>query len=218
MARDKLRAALADLAKYQEPTEGVSHNLFNILGDPATTAFRHRTLAIVATSYLENVLRKAITAYLHAEIGELGQRRIFEDEQAPLRDFSSRIRMARGLGIIDDAVEKDLNFLRAIRNSFAHSVEEVTFDTKAVVDAFNALNVVGNETYKRIVAVESERPLGRPEAFAVMASIFHWRLLDHKPLWAKKTLAELIAAELLEIDEAPITPEPTASPSPSPDR
>jgi hypothetical protein len=214
MARDKLRAALAELTKYREPTEGISHELFKIITDSTTAAFRHRTLAIVATSYLESALRKAITAYLHTTVD---QKRIFEDELAPLRDFSARIRMARGLGVIDDDFERDLNWLRVVRNSFAHSVEDVTFDTAAVVDAFSALNIIKSETYLRIIGADSDKPLGRPESFVVVASILQWRLLDHRPPWnKKKTLLELIADQL--ITDGPTKAEPTAEPPPSHDR
>ncbi len=189
MAKNRLREELHKLTKYRVADDTVSSALFGLLEDKATEGAKDRTIAVVATTYLENVLRKAITAHLHVAVDE---KRIFEDDLAPLRDFSARIRMARGLGIVNDETEQDLNRLRSIRNVFAHSVENITFSTEAIAKNYATLNVVESQTYKDIAAFS----FSPASMFVVAVTIIYWRLVDHKPHWAKKTLAELIADKL----------------------
>ena len=54
------------------------------------------------------------------------------DGYAPLATFFARIRVAFALGLIDAQTEKDLDYIRKIRNVFAHSKEPISFDESPV--------------------------------------------------------------------------------------
>lgn len=60
---------------------------------------------------------------------------MFEDDGAPLRDFGSKIRLSYALGIIGAKAKADLDLIRHIRNTFAHSRAELTFELPEVADA-----------------------------------------------------------------------------------
>ena len=52
----------------------------------------------------------------------------------PFGTFSSRINIAHALGHISETTYNDLNIVRGIRNDFAHSRQEISFETQSVKD------------------------------------------------------------------------------------
>ena len=138
-------------------------------------------MAVVGTTFLENALRKAIREHLDADIDAAGEMRIFEEDLAPLNTFDSRIRMARGLGIINQETEQDLNWLKAIRNSFAHSLEDITFETKAIAEAFAALHLQKSSIFQKLVLTRDGK--GKMEAarqFLIAVTLLYWDTSGHK--------------------------------------
>jgi DNA-binding MltR family transcriptional regulator len=55
------------------------------------------------------------------------------DNNGPLNSFSSKIAMGYALGIYDQRMRSDLNIVRNIRNTFAHSKKSIQFDHPAVL-------------------------------------------------------------------------------------
>ena len=53
------------------------------------------------------------------------------DSERPLASFSAKISIAHRLGLIDDEIERSLQLIRRIRNSFAHSIETETLSESA---------------------------------------------------------------------------------------
>jgi DNA-binding MltR family transcriptional regulator len=56
---------------------------------------------------------------------------------APIGQFSSKIHLCHALGLIEDDEYKQLEGLRKIRNKFAHSFENIDFDTQQIKDLIN---------------------------------------------------------------------------------
>lgn len=63
------------------------------------------------------------------------QYEVFRSEAATLRDFYAKIQIAYASGIIGKSACSDLNLIRKIRNTFAHSHIDLSFDTPEIADA-----------------------------------------------------------------------------------
>lgn len=99
-----------------------------------------RSVAIVATSIIETVLQRGILAVLKEQDRKITDR-LFGLE-GPARDFSSKIMLARAIGLIDDNVEAELHLMRHIRNAFAHAIVPVSFETpeiEALMEEFTSM-------------------------------------------------------------------------------
>ena len=56
---------------------------------------------------------------------------------APLRSFEAKIRIGYGMGLFRDQTKNNLEYIKGVRNAFAHSIIPITFETpevKAVCD------------------------------------------------------------------------------------
>lgn len=76
-----------------------------------------RGCVLVWASMLDEMLRRAIKAFL---VDDPKKTKDFLQNNGPLSSFSSRISAAYLLGLINDAEAKSLNWVRGIRNEFAH--------------------------------------------------------------------------------------------------
>jgi len=94
-----------------------------------------RAMAILAGSYLDHLLRRLITLALNLqEIPEAATKFLFEGPNAGLATFSSRIEMARRLGLFDKGEIRDLTLIRKVRNEFAHEFIGISFETGSVAN------------------------------------------------------------------------------------
>jgi len=84
--------------------------------------------AINVQGYAEDFLRELLEKHMVKDtaVGDLF------DGFGPLATFAARIKVAFALGLIDAQMEKDLNYIRKIRNEFAHSKEPISFDKSPV--------------------------------------------------------------------------------------
>lgn len=72
------------------------------------------------------------------------------DDRGPLRSFQSKITTGYAFGIYDDTVQHDLNVIRTIRNTFAHSKKLLDFDDALIIQ----------ELLKaRVLTADDKRPL-----------------------------------------------------------
>ncbi len=149
------------------------------LGEQANS----RTAAIFGGAYLEHALMHAITAHLHTDPDMPGFDFLFNADEAPLRDFSARIKMAKALGIMGIKDYRDLESIRAIRNLFAHSKALIDFSTPEVIKLCDRLSVVQdleladmgielNPSSKGVVLILA--PTRR--AFAAAVAALYWKL------------------------------------------
>ncbi|WP_407471112.1 hypothetical protein [Xanthomonas campestris] len=109
-----------------------------------------RAVAIVGAAWVEEALFDSISSFLQPH--EKSHKRLFGGN-SPLGNFSSKIDLARLLGIISDIILADLHRIREIRNEFAHNIAHktdntrLTFSTQHVADKCLALRCVAHEAY-----------------------------------------------------------------------
>lgn len=106
-----------------------------------------RGAAIIGAAWVEEELKAAIEAAV--ETDKKAWDRLFR-RGGPLDSFSTKIDLARLLGVISPVVASDLHIIREIRNEFAHSVLDLnssplSFDIGRIKDKCLALNVVKHE-------------------------------------------------------------------------
>ena len=106
-----------------------------------------RGCCLMAASYLEYQLEIVIKKLL---VNNLTTYEKLFDFNGPLGTFSSKIEMAYSLGLIGPKVRQDLNFLRKIRNSFAHEHKLLSFSDKPMCDIaehfyYNSLTKIKGE-------------------------------------------------------------------------
>jgi hypothetical protein len=69
--------------------------------------------------------------------------------------FASRIRAARTLNLIGTETFENLEVIREVRNTFAHAMSAIQFDTPEVTNACNRLII--SENYRHFVRAETQR-------------------------------------------------------------
>lgn len=106
-----------------------------------------RAATLTVVSLLEGALQKFLITKLTIPEKE-GPSDLF-GSGAPLRDFSSKIKMGFALGLYGPQTKADLDAIREVRNAFAHTMEPIDFDTPEVVNVCN-----------RIVILDLSDPLG----------------------------------------------------------
>lgn len=96
-----------------------------------------RGVALVATSFLDKLLRDILGAFLieNKSAGDL-----LSGFNAPFGSLSTRIAGCLALGLISDREAEQCDTLRKVRNRFAHEVE-VNFNTESVRALCNNLIV-----------------------------------------------------------------------------
>jgi DNA-binding MltR family transcriptional regulator len=113
-----------------------------------------RAAALIAQAYMEQRLLNAIKAPLENE--DDIQQGLFRPS-GPLGSFSSRIDLARLLGIIEPRIHKTLHVIREIRNEFAHKPQPRDFNFPRIKDLcanidvsldIRAHNRTTDETYR----------------------------------------------------------------------
>ena len=112
-------------------------------GDPKEGhTFNDRAIALTVTALLEQFLETAISS--HLEIDENEARKLFDDDaDGPLSTFSRKIAMGYALGVYDSHMKSDLNFIRQIRNAFAHAKVHLDFATPEI-SAYNRPHQLGS--------------------------------------------------------------------------
>jgi len=87
-----------------------------------------RASAVLAGSFIENFLAKYLRSFMtdDPEIEDLF------DGFGPFADFNKRIECAYAFGLIQKHHRSDLNFIKKIRNYFAHHPLEAGFDKSPV--------------------------------------------------------------------------------------
>lgn len=107
-----------------------------------------RGCALMAAAYLEVSLEKLIKKYL-VQDSKLHKAIFSSKGNGILSSFSSKIDIAFLLGLITSEVKRDLDLLRRIRNDFAHSPAQLTFESQSIKNRCEQLlndgvNPVGN--------------------------------------------------------------------------
>lgn len=106
-----------------------------------------RAAAIVSGGILEEILQRMITSFMlpHPNVAK----NIF-DGVAPISTFAAKIELSYHLGLINIKEYEDLNLIKKIRNQFAHSIKEITFDTDSIKDRCLQLNTLNKSNPPKI--------------------------------------------------------------------
>lgn len=101
--------------------ENPLHSLLITLGESS-----HAAYALVSASWLEDDLVARIAQRMPGISNRLRDR-LFDSKYAPLSSFAAKIDLAFALGLISQAMCRDLHVVREIRNAFAHARERKHF-------------------------------------------------------------------------------------------
>lgn len=98
--------------------------------DPATHVAQlksesDRSSIILCAAGVEDFLTAELENHM-TNLNTEERQRIF-DFQGPLGTFSSKIRIAQGIGLIDRQLRKDIELVKSMRNAAAHCVDPVNF-------------------------------------------------------------------------------------------
>lgn len=103
---------------------------------------------------------------------------LFDNANAPLANFSSRIEMVYRLGLITHRFARDLHLVRKIRNSFAHDVSGCHFSDMLVRNRVAALEQ-SMEVNIAELATKLDRRNPR-EMFSYLCGFMLWQLHELK--------------------------------------
>lgn len=110
----------ADEIAFRQETFGQLNRLIGLARDQ-----HGRVLALSIASFTEECLGRLVKAYLsNAKVVD----ELLDGFNAPLGTFAARIKMSYALGLLTDSQFKDLELIRKIRNEFAHTWDEISFD------------------------------------------------------------------------------------------
>lgn len=90
-----------------------------------------RAYAIIITSYIDDLLSKVIKTRLVVPVSENDE--LF-NQHGPLYNFGAKLAVAYRMGLISEELRFTLNILRKIRDNFAHTHTELSFEDSRVRD------------------------------------------------------------------------------------
>jgi len=90
-----------------------------------------RGVVLISAELINNCLTSLFEKYLilNKDLRE----GILENSLAPLHTFSNKIKMAYSLGLIDKEQYKNLEYVRKIRNKFAHRIFDASFEDDKII-------------------------------------------------------------------------------------
>jgi mannitol operon repressor len=100
-----------------------------------------RGMALIATSFIDELLRRTIAAFL---LEGTSTSSLLDGFNAPLGSFSTRIAAAAAMGLISEREAKEADRLRKIRNVFAHHVH-VSFEDQSINDICQNLDLAAKD-------------------------------------------------------------------------
>ncbi len=107
-----------------------------------------RGAAILAATFLEGALEYAVSRALPNSAANYSK--LFESE-GPLNSFDSKFLLADSLGILGPLTKKNLEIIKHVRNTFAHTAIPIDFSTKEIADACIVLELLPNPKPMRVI-------------------------------------------------------------------
>lgn len=112
-----------------------------------------RAVAVVCASILDHQLEGILSAFMIEEKEKTIDKDLFRGNTA-LSTFSSKIKMCYYLGLITEDEYKNIEWMRSIRNEFAHQLMNVSFDNNQSIKAkCNNLYIPKNRYVPEIMPV-----------------------------------------------------------------
>ena len=90
-----------------------------------------RGVVLISAELINNCLTSLFEKYLI--LNKDLRKDILEYSLAPLHTFSNKIKMAYSLGLIDKEKYKSLDYIRKIRNKFAHRIFDASFEDTEII-------------------------------------------------------------------------------------
>jgi hypothetical protein len=112
--------------KFEDEVFGNMNRLMSLTNDEDD-----RGLALSMAAFSENCLGRLLIAYMCDEKASFD---LVEGFNAPLGTFSSRIKAGAALGLLSKNQQADLDLARKVRNEFAHSWEDCSFEKQNIKD------------------------------------------------------------------------------------
>ena len=141
------------------PDDRIARDLMQSL-EPKDNAYADHAIALIGASVVDKALEVAIRSRM-VKLDDDEHKRIFSfDHRGPLADLSARIKIASALGVYGPRTRADLEYIRDIRNAFAHSISLIHFDAPEVAGICNLLHTPETTTLLTSVADRST-PRGR---------------------------------------------------------
>lgn len=126
-SRGKVRPSLADLSRKALSSAELKAWQDEIVGG------NDRSAVLVASAYLDHVLRAYISSHFAANLSTSEAHSLFEDIGAPLGTFNGRILVAYALGAYDATTRDELHVIRRVRNACAHSPRPLSFSDPLIL-------------------------------------------------------------------------------------
>jgi DNA-binding MltR family transcriptional regulator len=104
-----------------------------------------RGVVLISAELINNYLTDLFDKYLILN-NEL-RKDIFENALAPLHTFSTKIKMAYSLGLIDEEHYTTLDYLRKIRNKFAHRIFDASFEDNEIIEWCKKIKIIRIPSY-----------------------------------------------------------------------
>ncbi|WCO03518.1 MltR family transcriptional regulator [Psychroserpens ponticola] len=101
-----------------------------------------RGMSLYATAYIDKKLEILLKKKL---IGSNKHLKEIFSFNGPVGTFSSKIKLAYSIGLIDKVIMSDINILRQIRNEFAHSEKNISFETDSIRKSCNKLKTKSSD-------------------------------------------------------------------------
>jgi DNA-binding MltR family transcriptional regulator len=147
----------------QVPDEHATYLILRTLERVEGDHSSDRTAAILGATIIENALRLALLACFRPE--EKDHKGLFEGATGPLATFSSRIEIAYALRIFGPKTLSDLQCIKVIRNSFAHSLMTMDFTLVEIITVCDALTSYRRSTIAQGVATSAKEKYIRSAGF-----------------------------------------------------
>ena len=128
----KGKASEADKIAYAEEVFGQVNRLMELANKQ-----HDRALALTVASFAEECLGRLLrTFFREVKASE----DLLEGFNAPLGTFAARTKVCHAMGLLSDIQFKDLELIRKIRNEFAHTWDECSFDDEKIKDWVSSLS------------------------------------------------------------------------------
>lgn len=98
-----------------------------------------RASAVVSGGILEEILQRMLISFF---LQHQNVKKSMFDGLTPLSTFGAKIELCYHLGLINETEYEDLKLVKNIRNTFAHSIKSINFDTDSIKDRCLQLNTL----------------------------------------------------------------------------
>ena len=167
----KQKERTPDRLSRETPEEEIYRLVANLVDEP------DRVAAIVAASFLERAIEDTIVSRLKRQDKETLEKLFDDSGDGPLATFDAKIRMAYALGVFGPTTKHDFDVIRRIRNTFAHSIIDVSFDTDEVKNAVASLKgdiLIG---IRKTLTDLGDIPSIRRREYVNAVAIYHFNLV-----------------------------------------